>query len=49
VPSNRVYKELFFVETVVGAVGLCKSGKTLEKQWKTGVESVVEIIHIFSG
>jgi len=48
VPSNRVYKELFFVETVVEAVGLCKSGKTPEKQWKTGVESVVEIIHIFS-
>jgi hypothetical protein len=28
VPSSRVYKELFFVETVVGAVGMCKSGKT---------------------
>ena len=42
-----VFKELFFVETVVGAVGMCKSGKTPEKQWKSSVESFVEIIHIF--
>jgi len=47
-PSDRVYKELFFVETVVGVVGMCKSGKTPEKQWKSSVESFVEIIHIFS-
>lgn len=26
---------------------MCKSGKTPEKQWKSSVESFVEIIHIF--
>ena len=26
---------------------MCKNGKTPEKQWKSSVESFVEIIHIF--